>query len=69
MALLAARKHHRKIMSSILTNTSAMTALQTLNQTMNSMKMTQNQISTGLRISSASDNAAYWSVATTMMKL
>lgn len=53
-------------MSSILTNTSAMTALQTLNQTMNSMKMTQNQISTGLRISSASDNAAYWSVATTM---
>jgi flagellin len=33
---------------------------------MNSMKMTQNQISTGLRISSASDNAAYWSVATTM---
>ncbi len=53
-------------MSSILTNTSAMTALQTLNQTMNSMKTTQNQISTGLRISSASDNAAYWSVATTM---
>ena len=66
MALLANRNHHGKIMSSLLTNTSAMTALQTLNQTMNSMKMTQNQISTGLRISSASDNAAYWSVATTM---
>jgi flagellin len=53
-------------MSSILTNTSAMTALQTLNQTMKSMQTTQNQISTGLRISSASDNAAYWSIATTM---
>jgi len=53
-------------MSSILTNTSAMTALQSLNQTMKSMQMTQAQISTGLRISSASDNAAYWSIATTM---
>jgi len=53
-------------MSSILTNSSAMIALQSLNQTMKTMQMTQTQISTGLRISSASDNAAYWSIATTM---
>jgi flagellin len=53
-------------MSSILTNSSAMTALQSLNMTMASMKTTQSQISTGLRISSAADNAAYWSIATTM---
>jgi flagellin len=53
-------------MSSILTNSSAMIALQSLNQTMKTMQMTQTQISTGMRISSASDNAAYWSIATTM---
>src|ERR1700693_4970805 len=53
-------------MSSILTNTSAMTALQSLNQTLKTMQMTQAEISTGLKISSASDNAAYWSIATIM---
>jgi flagellin len=30
------------------------------------MQQTQSQISTGLRVSSAADNAAYWSIATTM---
>ena len=53
-------------MSSILTNTSAMTALATLQSTNSMMEQTQNRISTGLRISTASDNAAYWSISATM---
>lgn len=53
-------------MSSINTNFAAMTALQTLNATNKDMTTTQNRISTGLRVASASDNAAYWSIATTM---
>lgn len=53
-------------MSSLLTNASAMTALQTLTATNKSMTATQNRISTGMRVSTASDNAAYWSIATTM---
>nr|WP_319483291.1 flagellin [uncultured Cohaesibacter sp.] len=52
--------------NSILTNTSAMTALQTLNATNKSLDATQERISTGLRVSGAEDNAAYWSIATTM---
>ena len=52
--------------NSILTNASAMTALQTLNATNSSMDQVQNRISTGQRVSSAQDNAAYWSIATTM---
>ncbi|MBB4019815.1 flagellin [Chelatococcus caeni] len=53
-------------MSSLLTNASAMTALQTLTATNKNLAGTQNRISTGLRVSTASDNAAYWSIATTM---
>ncbi|MBA8903548.1 MULTISPECIES: flagellin [unclassified Phyllobacterium] len=53
-------------MSSILTNASAMTALQTLSVTNKNLATTQNRIATGLKISEASDNAAYWSIATTM---
>jgi len=53
-------------MSSILTNVSAMTALQSLNHTNARMEVTQRRISTGLRVGSAEDNAAYWSIATTM---
>lgn len=53
-------------MSSILTNTAAMTALHTLQQTNKNTEMTQNRISTGLRVATATDNAAYWSIATTM---
>ena len=52
--------------NSILTNTSAMTALQTLNATNKSLDATQERISTGMRVSGAEDNAAYWSIATTM---
>ena len=53
-------------MSSINTNIAAMTALQNLRSTNSELLQTQNRISTGLRVSSASDNAAYWSIATTM---
>ncbi|KFB09186.1 flagellin [Nitratireductor basaltis] len=53
-------------MASINTNASAMTALQTLNTISKNMATTQSRISTGLRVADASDNAAYWSIATTM---
>lgn len=53
-------------MSSINTNVAAMTALQTLTQTNKALTETQNRISTGYRVNDASDNAAYWSIATTM---
>ncbi|HMT14313.1 MAG TPA: flagellin [Aestuariivirga sp.] len=53
-------------MASILTNTSAMTALSSLNATNKSLDKTQSRISTGYRVASAEDNAAYWSIATTM---
>jgi len=43
-----------------------MTALQSLNMTNKNLEATQSRISTGLRVSQASDNAAYWSIATTM---
>ncbi|MDE2361485.1 MAG: flagellin [Hyphomicrobiales bacterium] len=53
-------------MSSILTNASAITALQNLANTQKMLQQTQNEISTGLKVSSAADNASYWSIATTM---
>ncbi|HHZ10194.1 MAG TPA: flagellin [Rhizobiales bacterium] len=53
-------------MMSIKTNASAMTALASLQATNKSLESTQNRISTGYRVASASDNAAYWSIATTM---
>ncbi|MFY0612072.1 MAG: flagellin [Hyphomicrobiaceae bacterium] len=53
-------------MNSINTNFAALTALQSLNQTNQDMLTTQARISTGLKVGSASDGAAYWSMATTM---
>ncbi|WP_196504208.1 flagellin [Aestuariivirga litoralis] len=53
-------------MSSILTNTAAMTALKNLQSTNMALQDTQNRISTGLKVNSAADNAGYWSIATTM---
>jgi flagellin len=53
-------------MTSINTNVAAMTALFTLSQTNKALSQTQDNISTGFRVSDASDNAAYWSIATTM---
>lgn len=54
------------IMTSILTNHSAMAALQTLRAIGSSLTDTQQQVSTGLRVGQASDNVAYWSISTTM---
>ncbi|MCQ2005331.1 flagellin [Rhizobium sp. NRK18] len=53
-------------MTSIMTNTAAMAALQTLRSIDKNMEMTQNRVSSGYRVETAADNAAYWSIATTM---
>lgn len=53
-------------MSSILTNTSAMVALQTLKSINSNLVKTQDEISTGKSIASAKDNAAIWSIAQNM---
>jgi flagellin len=45
---------------------SALSALQSLSTTQKSLATVQSQISSGLRVQSASDNAAYWSISTTM---
>ncbi len=53
-------------MSSILTNTGAMVALQTIKNTNAKMAMTQSEISTGKSINNAKDNAAIWAISKTM---
>ena len=53
-------------MSSILTNAGATSALQILRSLDGEVSGAQRQAATGLRIGQASDNAAYWSIATTM---
>jgi flagellin len=53
-------------MTSILTNNAASAALQTLRSISSSMADTQNRISSGARVDTASDNAAYWAISTTM---
>ncbi|SFK90879.1 flagellin [Shimia haliotis] len=53
-------------MSSILTNNSAMVALQTLQSVNNNLSDVQSQISTGKSVSTASDNAAIWAVSKVM---
>jgi flagellin len=53
-------------MSSLLTNSAAMTALQTLRSVSANLQTTENRISTGQRVATASDNSAYWSIATSM---
>ncbi|TCQ29261.1 flagellin [Rhizobium sp. PP-CC-3G-465] len=53
-------------MTSINTNVSAMAALSTLRTINSDMETTQSRISSGLKVGSASDNAAYWSISTTM---
>ena len=53
-------------MSSILTNSSAMNALSTLRNINSNLNDTQGRISTGLKVSSAKDNASYFSISTTM---
>lgn len=53
-------------MTSILTNVAAMSALQTLRGINSSLESTQGRVSSGYRVAEAKDNAAYWSIATTM---
>ncbi|MFC5757669.1 flagellin [Rhizobium sp. GCM10022189] len=53
-------------MSSIITNNSAIAALQTLRNVSSSLQDTQQRVSSGYRVEKAADNAAYWSIATTM---
>ncbi len=53
-------------MTSIRSNLSALTALQALNTTQTSFRKTQEQISTGLRVKEAADNASYWSIGVRM---
>jgi flagellin len=50
----------------MMTNAAAMAALQTLRDINSKMETTQQRISSGYRVETASDNAAYWSIATTM---
>ena len=47
-------------MSSILTNNSAMVALQTMKSINRSMGKTQSDISTGKAVATAKDNATVW---------
>ncbi|MBB3952372.1 flagellin [Aureimonas jatrophae] len=53
-------------MTSVNYNAAATSALRTLQNTNSSLDATQNRISTGLKIGEAKDNAAYWSISTTM---
>ena len=53
-------------MSSILTNNSAMVALQTLKSTNKDLAHTQNAISTGKDISTAKDNSSIWAISKVM---
>lgn len=53
-------------MSSILTNSSAMVALQTLKSINSNLEETQSQISTGKSVASAKDNSAVWAISKVM---
>ena len=53
-------------MSSILTNNSAMVALQTLKSINGDLAKTQNEISTGKSVATAKDNAAVWAISKVM---
>ncbi len=53
-------------MTSILTNVAALGALQTLRTIDQNMEATQDQISSGYRVKDASENAAYWSISSSM---
>jgi flagellin len=53
-------------MAYILNNASANTALLSLQMTQQNLATTQKQLSTGLKIESAADNASYWAISQTM---
>jgi flagellin len=53
-------------MTRIMTNSAAMAALNTLRSINSDMEETQSRVSSGYKVETAADNAAYWSIATTM---
>lgn len=59
-------KYEERSMSSILTNNSAMVALQTLKGINANLETTQSEISTGKSVASAKDNAAVWAISKVM---
>jgi flagellin len=63
-----AKRHLSKddVMSSILTNNSAMVALQSLKSINANLNRTQTEISTGKSVGSAKDNAAIWAISKVM---
>jgi flagellin len=50
-------------LNSVITNAGALVALESLNATNAQLATTQNEISTGLKVASATDNGATWAVA------
>jgi flagellin len=53
-------------MLSVNTNAGAMIAIQTLNKTNSDLDRSQNAISTGLKVATAKDNGAIWTIANKM---
>jgi flagellin len=53
-------------MSSILTNTSALVALQTLRGVNKGMGKVQSEVATGMKVATAKDNSSSWAIASTM---
>ena len=51
------------VLSSINTNSGAIIALQNLNSTATQLQTVQNQVSTGLAVSSAKDNGSLWAIS------
>ncbi len=49
-------------MNSILNNSAALSALQALSMTQQSLATVQNQVSSGLAVATAADNSSYWSI-------
>ena len=49
-------------MDSILNNSNALSALQSLNMTQEALGKVQNEVSTGLSVATAADNSSYWSI-------
>ncbi len=63
---LSTKRIQRAGMTSILTNISSMSALQSLRTVSGGLHRAQSEASSGLRVATASDNVAYWSISTTM---
>lgn len=53
-------------MTSVLLNVSARAALKTLQTASKALETSQARVATGVQVAAAKDNAAYWSIATTM---